>query len=456
MSQSMSAARTAEAHATSTPQSLGRLFWRIRWRIMPVLFICYCISWLDRVNVGFTQLQMGQALGMDPAQFGFAAGVFFLTYASLEVPSNLLFRRLGARRTFLRIMFLWGLTVMATGFVTTPTQFYIARLMLGVFEAGFFPGVILYLTYWFPSAERARALGFIFLASAGAAAIAGPLTTGIMVRFEGVRAMHGWQWVFLLQGLPACLLGIVCYFTLSDSPQQAAWLTSREKEQLARVLEQDRAPEARPERGLAAALLRDPIVWAFALIYFSAACANFMFNFWMPTILKESGVTHLLDVGMLSTLPWLSAIAGVLVMNWSSDHFQERRWHVSLAYALAIVGLVAAVLMTRSPLVLIVCFCLANFGVMACGSLFWTMPTTYLSQRTAPAGIAMISTLGQFAGFVSPVALGFLRNVTGGYTVGISSIAGLMLLSLFLVARMLPANAVRAGGSRRAEASAMT
>ncbi len=429
----------------ASPESLKRLFWRVRWRIMPVLFVCYCVAWLDRVNVGFTQLRMGEALGMDPAQFGFAAGIFFLTYATLEVPSNLLFRKLGARKTFLRIMLLWGLTVMATAFVRTPTEFYIARLMLGVFEAGFFPGMILFLTYWFPSDERARALAVVYLASAGAAAIAGPLSTGIMVGLDGAQGLHGWQWVFLLQGLPACLLGIVCYFVLTDTPQQAKWLSAREKAQLAAALESDRVPDERPGRGVAATLLKDPIVWAFVLIYFSAACANVMFNFWMPTILKESGVTQLLDVGLLTVLPWASAILGLLTMNWSSDRFRERRWHMAVAFVLAIVGLFAAVLLVNSPIVLVAFFCLANFGVMSIGSLFWTLPTTYLSQRTAPAGIAMISMLGQLSGFVSPVALGYLRNLTGGFTLGISLIAGLMVVSLWLVVRVLPASAVRVG-----------
>lgn len=441
-------ARSDDAREAAASASLKRITRRVRWHILPILFISYCVSWLDRVNVGFTQLQMGHSIGIDPAQFGFAAGIFFLTYTTFEIPSNLIFVKLGARKTFLRIMLLWGLTVMATAFVKTPTQFYVARIMLGVFEAGFYPGVILFLTYWFPTSERGRVTAVVYLANATAAAIAGPICTYIMVRFDGFNNMHGWQWVFLLQGLPACLLGVACYFILADSPQQATWLSSEEKDELAAALERDRLPEVRSERSIATALLTDPTVWFFVFIYFSAACANFMFNFWMPTMLKEAGVAKLLDVGMLSTLPWVSGIVGLLSLNWSSDYFRERRWHLAFAFILAIIGFLGAVILKSSPVVLVACFCVANFGIMASGSLLWTMPPSHFSLRTAPAGIAMISTLGMVAGFVSPAALGFLRNSTGGYSLGISLITGLIAISLWLVIRVLPASAVRVGKAR--------
>jgi sugar phosphate permease len=263
------------------------------------------------------------------------------------------------------------------------------------------------------------------------------------VRFDGVQGLHGWQWVFVMQGLPACVMGVICYFVLSDTPQQAAWLSSSERDRLTHVLDLDREPEHGPNRGVAAALLKDPIVWVFAFMYFSSYSANVMFTYWMPTMLKESGIAKLLDIGFLSVLPWISGIAGLLIMNFSSDYFRERRRHMALAFAFTITGLLAAVILNKSPIILVICFSVANFGGMACGSLFWTMPTTYLSQRAAPAGIAMISTLGSLCGFFIPIVLGIVRNATGGFTAGVLLIAAMMAIALVLIMRVLPTNAVR-------------
>lgn len=423
----------------------GRLFRKIAWRVLPILFVSYCVAFLDRVNVGFAQLQMEKALGIDPAQFGFAAGIFFLTYAALELPSNLLFQRLGARKTFLRIMFLWGLTVVGTAFVQTPGQYYVMRLLLGAFEAGFFPGMILYLTYWFPSARRGRVTAIIFLANALASTIVGPLTGGIMAGFDGVLGLQGWQWAFIVEGIPACVLGVVCYLYLHDSPATAGWLSAGEKAYLVTHLQEDQAKSRDHVKRPLVDAFKDPVIYLLALLYFAPVCANYLFNFWLPTLIRESGVSQIMNIGLLTTIPMLCGIAGLLLVNFSSDYFRERRWHLVTCFLLTVVGLLLAIWLRGATFALIGALCIASFGMTAIGPLFWTLPPTYLSRETASSGIAIVSTLGITAGFVSPSFLGFVKAQTGDLSLGIYAIAGLMLFCVPLLIWLLPERATRVG-----------
>ena len=423
----------------------ARLFRRVALRILPLLFICYCIAFLDRVNVGFAKLEMSQSIGLSPEQFGFAAGIFFLTYAGLELPSTMIFSWLGARKTFLRIMMLWGLTVVATGFVTSPMQFYVLRLLLGVFEAGFFPGMILFLTYWFPSAQRGRVTAAVFLANALASTIAGPVSGAIMTGMDGLGGLHGWQWIFIVEGIPACILGIVCFLFLDDGPQSAAWLSGDEKARLANILERDRADGAGETKASVMAALKDPAVYLLAVLYFAPTACNYLFNFWLPTMIKESGVSQLMNIAWLTTIPMLCGIVGLIVVNFSSDLLRERRWHLLGCYFLAAAGLLLSVWLKASPALMLACLCVASFGMTAIGPLFWTLPPTYLKSNATSAGIGIVSTLGITAGFISPTFLGYVKAQTGELSLGLYTIAALMLLCIPLIAFVLPKRATRVG-----------
>lgn len=422
---------------------------KIFWRIMPILFISYCIAFLDRVNVGFVKLEMGQSIGMDPAQFGFAAGIFFISYALLELPSNMLFERLGARKTFLRIMLLWGIVVVLTAFVQTPVQFYIMRLLLGVFEAGFFPGMILYLSYWFPSERRARATATVFLANALASTIVGPLSGAIMTWGNGIGGMEGWRWVFVIEGIPACIMGLVCFFCLADRLETASWLSPRERAIVAADLGADQAaPRVSAHgRGAVLSVLSDPRIYLLSFIYFCATCANYLFNFWLPTLIQDGGVSKIMNIGLLNAIPMLAGILGLLVMNFSSDYLRDRRWHLAVAFLLASVGLFFSA-QTGNFAASLALLCLANFGVTAIGPLFWTLPPTYLDAQRAPAGIAVISMLGIFAGFVSPMIFGQIKEHTGSLNAGLDLIAAAMLFCVVLVLFVIPKAALRVGRDR--------
>jgi sugar phosphate permease len=436
--------RVADAGTTAVEEN--RIFQKTFWRIVPLLVAGYCVAFLDRVNIGFTQLQMGAAVGINPAQFGFAAGIFFLTYALLELPSNLLFQRIGARKTFLRIMFLWGLVVIATAWVTSATQFYILRLLLGAFEAGFFPGVVLYLTWWFPSAQRGRVTAVIFLALPLGGTIVGPLTGAIMSGLDGALGLQGWQWVFIVQGIPACLLGVMCYLYLHESPRTAPWLTDAEKAHLLEQLRQDEERAPAKSGHPVGSTLKDPVAYLLSFLYFVPTCGFYLFNFWLPTLIRESGVSQIMNIGLLSTIPMLCGIAGLLAMNFSSDLFKERRWHLVACFLLAAAGLLMAAWLKGSTYTLLVSLCVANIGLTALGPLFWTLPPTYFGRAAAATGIALVSTIGITAGFVSPSVLGYIKAQTGDLTLGIYGIAVLLLVCVPLLIWAVPERAMRVGG----------
>jgi MFS family permease len=280
---------------------LDRLYRKITLRLMPLLFLCYLFAFLDRINIGYAKLDMSSDLGFSDAVYGLGAGIFFFSYLMFEVPSNLLFERVGARLTMLRILVLWGITSAATMFVSTPTQFYVARFMLGVFEGGFFPGMILYLTYWFPSSRRGLVTGMFMFAVPIAGIIGGPISGTIMTAMDGAGGMRGWQWMFLIEGIPSILLGLVCFFYLADKPAQATWLSAAEKDLLATALAHDngdgKGAVDRHAAGQFRKAVTDVRVWVLALIYFSAACGNYAFTFWLPSMIKSLGVGSLAQVG---------------------------------------------------------------------------------------------------------------------------------------------------------------
>lgn len=423
---------------------------KISLRIMPLLFVSYLLAFLDRINVGYAQLQMKTDLGFSDSVYGFGAGIFFLSYLLFEVPSNLLLERIGARLTLLRIMFLWGVTSAATMFVVTPTQFYIVRFLLGLFEAGFFPGIILYLTYWYPSTRRGAVTGQFMFAIPVAGIIGGPISGWIMGSMTGVGGLNGWQWMFLLEGLPTAALGIVCYFALKNKPSEAGWLNDSEKVLVQRVLESDAAGSAPTHASVATEFRRavtDPRVWILAFIYFATACANYTFTFWLPTMIKSLGVSDISRIGWYSAIPYVFAAAGVLFITRSSDRFKERRWHVGGALVVAAIALAFTTQLHASLVASLVVLSFVAFFQFGAGIAFWAIPPTYLSKEAAAVGIGLVSSIGVIGRFVSPTLLGFIKSHTGSLSNGIYVIAAIMVAGGLTILLALPKSAVRVGAN---------
>lgn len=422
----------------------------ITLRLMPLLFVSYLLAFLDRINIGYAQLQMKSDLGFSDAVYGFGAGIFFLSYLLFEIPSNLLLERIGARLTLLRIMFLWGLTSAATMFVSTPTQFYLIRFLLGVFEAGFFPGIILYLTYWYPSSRRGAVTGQFMFAIPVAGIIGGPLSGWIMKSMSGVGGFDGWQWMFLLEGVPTVVLGVVCYFALKNRPSEAAWLSDSDKALVQRLLDADAAGTAPAHASVSSEFRRavtDPRVWLLAFIYFATACANYTFTFWLPTMIKSLGVSDVARIGWYSAIPYAFAAAGVLVITRSSDKLKERRWHVGGALIVAAIALAFTTLLQSSLVATLAVLCFVGFFQFGAGVAFWAIPPTYLSKEAAAVGIGLVSSIGVTGGFVSPTLLGFIKTQTGSLSNGIFVIVAIMVAGGLAILFALPKRAVRVGAA---------
>jgi len=390
----------------------SRLFRKVSWRILPVLCACYVFSFLDRTNVGYAQLQMRDELGFSDAVFGVGVSVFFIGYALFEVPSNMLLSRIGVRKTLLRILILWGLASAAMIFVQTPTQFYFVRFLVGVFEAGFVPGVLYYLTLWYPKRRIAQATAIFYMSYTLAPILAGPAAGAIMTWLDGALQLRGWQWLYLLEGLPCLPLGIVAYLLLSESPKEARWLTERERSELARMLSYDRA-------GHGHAHMRDAFfdarVWMLGLIVFLVVFGVFALSFWQPTLLKGMGLT-VMQVGFAATIPALFGVTAAILVGRHSDKTSERRWHFAGAAMVGAVGMLCASLFSRDPIMTIVCLTLASIGMSSAYAVFWAMPASILSGPSAAAGIAVITTIGSSAGAVAPLLVGTLKTLTGGFT----------------------------------------
>src|SRR5882672_10942065 len=345
METAMSTAATAISRTQPLPPSAGAteaVYSKVGWRIIPLLLIAYMIAFLDRINIGYAQLQMKQTLAFGDAVYGLGAGIFFLGYFLFEVPSNLLLEKIGARKTLLRIMVLWGLTAAAMMFVSTPTQFYVARFLLGVFEAGFFPGVILYFTYWYPSVRRGQVIAIFMSATTIISVIAGPLCGATLKYFDGVNGWAGWQWLFLVQGVPAAVLGVIIYVYLQDGPADANWLTSAEKNLLSHNLEHDKKDIVGESEGTLGQMFRDPKVYVLALVYFLLLGATYTMVFWLPTLIQSWGVKDLLLIGIYAAIPNAVGVIGMILIGRHSDKLRERRWHFAACVAIAAIGKVPA------------------------------------------------------------------------------------------------------------------
>ena len=404
-----------------------RAYAKVFWRLVPFLMLCYVVAYLDRVNVGFAKLQMGQDLGFSETVFGLGAGIFFLGYFLFEVPSNLLLNRVGARIWIARIMITWGVLSACFVFVETSTSFYILRFLLGVAEAGFYPGVILYLTQWYPAHRRARIIA-VFMSAIPVAGIFGnPLSGWIMDSFHGISSMQGWQWMFIIEAIPAILVGVMVLLYLDNGIQHARWLDPDEKRLLQREVERDQAHGAKGPHSVAA-VFRDARVWWMALIYFAFVMGQYALTFWLPTLVKATGVKGNLHIGLLSAIPFICAIIAMNLFGRSADRRQERRWHLIVPALMGAIGFAVAASYTQNTVVSLAFLSLAAAGVLTCAPLFWSLPTAFLSGTAAAAGIAAINSVGNLAGFASPYLIGYLKDLTGSTQIGMYVLAGALVL----------------------------
>ncbi|EMN5128099.1 MFS transporter [Burkholderia contaminans] len=431
MPQSLPAEATL-AHASASASAAtddALLFRKIAWRIVPFLFLCYVISFLDRINIGFAQLQMKHDLGFSDAMYGLGAAVFYVGYVFCEVPSNLLLARFGARRTFTRIMLLWGIASTGMMFVSQPSHFYVLRFLLGVFEAGFFPGIVLYLTYWFPANRRAAAISVFFAGVAVAGVLGGLMSGWIMRDMSGVLGMHGWQWMFAIEGAPAILLAFAAFTWLVDRPQDATWLTPDEKARVAALCADGRGHgHAHDGRSLVAALA-NPRVYLFAFIYFSLTCASLTLNFWMPLMIRDFGVTDVVAVSLYTVVPNAVGAVGLILIARRSDRTGERRKHFACCTIGGGLALAALTLHLHSFAAMLACLSVAATLIFAALPIFWAVPTRYLSGNAAAAGIALISSIGITSGIVSPWVIGMIRTRTGSMDLAVYLLAALLVAS---------------------------
>ncbi|MFI7006300.1 MFS transporter [Streptomyces sp. NPDC050145] len=399
---------------TETTPELARenaVFRKVVRRIVPFLMLCYVVSYLDRVNVGFAKLQMSADLGFSEAAYGLGAGLFFIGYFLFEVPSNLLLQRVGARTWIARIMISWGVVSAAFVFVSNETTFYVLRFLLGAAEAGFYPGVILYCTYWFPSQRRARVIALFMSAIPVAGIFGNPLSGWIMDVFHGLGGWDGWQWLFLVEAVPAVIIGVVTLFWLDNGVRDAKWLTDEEKDVVERAVATD--AERHSVHGRALDAFRDGKVWLMCLIYFCFVMGQYALTFWMPTFVESTGIEGALAIGVLSAVPYVAALVAMNLFGFSADKRRERRWHLVVPSLMGAAGFSMAASWTGSTALSLVALSIAAAGVLTCAPLFWSLPTAFLGGTAAAAGLAAINSVGNLAGFVSPYMIGALKDSTG-------------------------------------------
>lgn len=419
--------------ATRYSPEVMALYRKIDLRILPFLLVCYLFACLDRVNVSFAKLHMQSDLGLSDAAYGLGAGIFFIGYALFETPSNLLMIRIGARKTLSRVMILWGITSSCMFLVNSETSFYALRFLLGVFEAGFAPGMIYYLTLWYGRDRLGRVMAFTMLAGPISGIIGAPLSTWIMSEFADVGGLRGWQWMFLIEGIPAVMLGLLALKLLSDTPAKAIWLSAKEKAAHARLVNRD----AGGHHALGAAL-RDPRIYLMALGYFCLICGIYAMNFWLPTIIRDNGVDNLMTIGVLTAIPYAVAILFMLALGRSADRLNERRWHTAVPAVLAAVCLGAATLFKGSLGASLTCLALGTALLWAAYTVFWSIPPQYLKGTAAAGGIAVINTIGLLGGFVSPTLIGLLKSHTGQAESGILAMVAIIAVGALLLAANKP------------------
>lgn len=407
---------------------------KIAFRLMPFLMLCYFCAYLDRVNVGFAKLQMMSDLQFSEAVYGLGAGIFFIGYFLCEVPSNIVLHKVGARRWIARIMITWGILSGCFAFVQTEWQFYTLRFLLGVAEAGLAPGLLLYLTYWFPSYRRARMTVLWFIAIPISGMIGGPLSGLIMDRMSGVRGWFGWQWMFVIEAIPTVVVGLLVLAVLKDSVQDANWLTQDEKN----LVKQELAQDNQHKEGHASVkeFIADKRLWLLAGIYFCVVMGQYAITFWLPTLIRNSGISDNWHIGLLTSLPYMCAIVVMILAGRSGDHFQERRWHLIIPMCAGAIALTFATLFTSNLTLSLICLCIAASGVLTASSLFWMLPTNFLGGVSAAAGIAAVNSFANLAGFCSPYLIGWITTNTGSNAIGMFLITAVLIFGASLVLRV--------------------
>lgn len=407
---------------------------KIAFRLMPFLMLCYFCAYLDRVNVGFAKLQMMSDLQFSEAVYGLGAGIFFIGYFLCEVPSNIVLHKVGARRWIARIMITWGILSGCFAFVQTEWQFYTLRFLLGVAEAGLAPGLLLYLTYWFPSYRRARMTVLWFIAIPISGMIGGPLSGLIMDRMSGVHGWFGWQWMFVIEAIPTVLVGLLVLAVLKDSVQDANWLTQDEKN----LVKQELAQDNQHKEGHASVkeFIADKRLWLLAGIYFCVVMGQYAITFWLPTLIRNSGISDNWHIGLLTSLPYMCAIVVMILAGRSGDHFQERRWHLIIPMCAGALALTFATLFASNLTLSLIYLCIAASGVLTASSLFWMLPTNFLGGVSAAAGIAAVNSFANLAGFCSPYLIGWITTNTGSNAIGMFLITAVLIFGASLVLRV--------------------
>ena len=418
--------------ATSQPDA-DATYRKVALRLIPLLFVCYIAAYLDRVNVGFAKLQMQQALQFSESVYGLGAGIFFIGYFIFEIPSNVMLHRVGAGRWIARIMITWAVLSAAMMFVNSALSFYLVRFLLGVAEAGFFPGIILYLTYWFPAARRGRATSLFLAAIALAGVIGNPLSGWILKSMNGVNGWAGWQWLFLIEALPSLVLGVAAWFWLEDRVDQAQWLTLEER---ALVTNDIAAEEMRKSDGNLRRVLADPQVWLSALVYFAIVSGLYGVTFWLPTIIKELGIADPLQVGLVGAVPWAFGIGAMFLVARSADQRQEYRWHTAASCVVSAIGLVVSVAFHADVLLAMAGLTIGAMGIMSALPIFWSNPTALLAGTAAAMGIAFINSVGNLAGFAIPLLMGVIKDHTHSNDTGLQMLAGFLVLGAVAVLQL--------------------
>jgi len=407
---------------------------RITWRLIPFLMLLYFVAFLDRINVGFAALTMNKEIGLTPQMFGLGSGIFFIGYFVFEVPSTVILHKVGARFWIGRVMITWGLVSVATAFTRGPLSFYVLRFLLGLAEAGFFPGTILYLSYWFPANFRSTVTAMFMVAAPLAGTIGSPVS-GALMQMNGLLGLHGWQWLFLVEGAPALVLGIITFSFLADRPADAKWLTEDEREWLTRTIEQEQAAIADPHshsiwRGLA-----DWKVLTLALAYFGTSAGLYTIGFWAPLIVKGLGF-RMVEIGLLVAIPNLVAVVGMVLWSRNSDRTGERYGHAAVACLVAAVGMALAARAGGSAAVAIAGLSLTALGVSAAKPPLWCLPTMYFGGTAAAASIGLINSLGTLGGFAGPYMIGASNGSSGNFSRGLYLVGGTLVVSAVTIVAM--------------------
>jgi MFS transporter, ACS family, tartrate transporter len=410
----------------------ARVMARVTRRFVPLAFACYVVAYLDRVNVGFVAGELQRDLGLSATLYGLAAGLFFLGYCVFEVPSNMILERVGARRWIARIMITWGIVAMATIFVHNAATFMLARVLLGVAEAGFFPGMVLFFTYWFPASERART-GALFMAASPIAVIVGaPLSTWIL-HLDGAAGLRGWQWLFLIEGLPAVVLGLVVLMALTDRPKDAVWLAPAERAWLSDRMAADHAARARADVRSVDGTLANPALWMLSAVFFLNSIVNYGMFLWLPKLLADVTQMKGYALSLTTAIPFAVALAAMVVIGRASDRRGERRRVVAGCALATAAGLVVAVFCQRQTVLLVFGFTVAQMALRSLAGVFWALPPEILGPRAAAVGIGAINAIGGVGGFVGPTLIGVLLDATGGYSGGLLALTAVLVLEAFLV-----------------------